>query len=208
MPIIADWKKARAAAAAMSRKSHALYVARKAKGGYEVSPVGPMIKRRKVAGGNPRKRRAKGFTARVIEAGRVARVKVRGVPAMARQFMRKLKRRRVHRNPVQGVIGTSPVVYLDRGSKLAFKGGTLRTGLEPRTFDVHMKAGTGYPGWMLGRPVLKIEYRNDAKALRFYKRVGPFRHVFKTRPTVTRIDRVGGGYVVTMSSRTPAWRKA
>jgi hypothetical protein len=61
---------------------------------------------------------------------------------------------------------------------------------------------------MLGRPVHKIEYHNDAKALKFYKRRGPFRHVFKTCPTVSRIDRVGAGYVVTMSSRKPAWRKA
>jgi hypothetical protein len=113
-----------------------------------------------------------------------------------------------HRNPTQGLIGTSPTVYLDRGSKIHFKGGALRTGVEPRTFDIWMRTGTGYPGWMLGRPVHKIEYHNDAKALKFYKRRGPFRHVFKTCPTVSRIDRVGAGYVVTMSSRKPAWRKA
>lgn len=102
-----------------------------------------------------------------------------------------------HGNPAGNLIGTSAVLHV--GARAYRAGGRLMTGPGPHRFTI-----TGARSLRLdGKRIRAVDYRHDAKALRAYGRVAPFRHKF-TRPAW--IQSSGGGRIV-VESRSPLWEK-
>lgn len=127
-------------------------------------------------------------------------------PAL-RRFMRTHRKRR-HANPAGNLIGTSPVVHA--AYTYRFPKARLITGQNSyQVRIIGIRSGTALPiGY--GSTVRAIDYRNDAKAMRAYKRRAPFRHTFtkKARIVMSGWGTVGtnSGYIVIESS-SHIWEK-
>lgn len=106
------------------------------------------------------------------------------------------KRRARHSNPAGNLIGTSVVIHSSRGRT---RGARLLTGPGENRFTV---LGTGSKR-IDGARVKAVDYRHDAKAMRAYGRIAPFRHRF-TSPA--HVLSSGGGRIVIQSSRR-IWEK-
>lgn len=121
------------------------------------------------------------------------KIKARRKPAALQR--RNLAKRR-HANPVGHSIGTAVLVFSSRGN---VRGARLMTGPGEHRFTV---LGTGSRR-IDGAKVRRVEYRNDAKAMRAYGRRAPFQHTFSSPAHVLSS---GGGRIVIESSRR-LWEK-
>jgi len=117
------------------------------------------------------------------------------------------KRRALQLENPAALIGTSPVLYTDNGV-YHFPGGKLVIGRGSHDFAVIASRRLHRVPSVDSR-VRRIDYNNNAKALKFYKRVGPFRHVFKEKPYIIAVIRSAGDrFTVYMRMNSQAWRKA
>jgi hypothetical protein len=143
---------------------------------------------------SPGYRKGKGYARKQLKVRRkAARLNV----------VRKSKSR--HTNPVGSLIGTSPALHI--GHRIVRLRGRLVTGPGEHRVTIlsSLLAGAGkFPRSLFaGARVKAIDYRHDAKALRAYGRVAPFRHRFTTP---ARVLSSGGGRIVIESS-SRIWEK-
>lgn len=147
--------------------------------------------------------------ARKAHRGPVKRLRVK---ALAKRFKKKLKKAarvdtrrhrkatKKHANPSSFLIGTSPVMHTSRG-RFAYKGARLITGPGEHCFSIIGGKAHRHPA--PGVKVSCIDYRHDAKALRSYGRIAPFRHRFSSAASVKSS---GTGRIVVQSSAR-IWEK-
>lgn len=128
------------------------------------------------------------------------------------QRLRKIVRERGHHNPAlpiypKDIIGTSPVIHTDKGI-YRFPSAKLVIGRYAHDFGI-IASRRLHKAPIIGLEVFRLDYRNDAKAYKFYKRVGPFKHVFKERPIIASvIGGAGDRFTILFKMNSKAWRKA
>lgn len=218
-PVVKDWTQARKAAAAMSKSSGALMVARKVPGGYEIGPAksAPAAaaknrnrgRRLGSAGyykGKAFSRRMEKMRRRAAQGGRGRMLNAKGVSSARIAALKKARRAnpaRWRRNApeVGGFIGSAPSLKIQGQGFVHFPRGVLRTGADPRS--VYLVLG-GSPAPKIGARVTRVEYNDPEKAIEAYGSPGRFFHDCE-EPFV--VSAVNGGTAVLSTKSATAWKK-